>query len=102
MEQFALRLHLHLIEQCRVGARYYKPVASANAYFASDSSGLAVYDTRSGDTHFLHLDSNIMKELLAAPVLSLDDLQLRLSLSDEEASELVHEMIFLGLINESD
>lgn len=83
-------------------ARHYKPVMSANAYFASDGSGLAVYDTRSGDTHFLHLNSNIMRELLMAPILSLDDLQVRLSLSDEEASELVQEMIFLGLINESD
>lgn len=43
-----------------------------------------------------------MRELLAAPVVSLDDLQERLKLSRDEALELAREMISLGLINESD
>lgn len=63
---------------------------------------MAVYDRYSGDTHFLHLDSKAMKELLTSAVVSLDDLQQCLSISQDEASELAHEMISLGLIVESD
>lgn len=63
---------------------------------------MAVYDAGSGDTHFLYLDSKVMKELLTAAVMTLDDLQRRLSIAKDEASELAHEMISLGLMIESD
>lgn len=82
--------------------RRYTPLISSNVYFAGDGSGMAVYDAGSGDTHFLYLDSKVMKELLTAAVMTLDDLQRRLSIAKDEASELAHEMISLGLMIESD
>lgn len=78
----------------------YCSVAGVDWYFAGDRSGVAHYCEVTGETHFFHLDSLVMQELLARPDFCPEELGQALSLDSSAAEELIDQLIFLGLIDE--